>query len=202
MSPRAPAHLRTLLRTSTLLQPAASQLTRNIPHSQVQVQRRSPSPSSQSQTPFQRQTRQVSITTTPRGAQWTRFTTPYSLSSIRTFSASRVQWRPSEEVGGAASDPQAAKRIEELIEEIRELYGTARDEFEIAAEETEKNTTYAPDDREAAREELDKLLGFYNEIIEGEDKAIAEEVKRRVGQRIRELENAVLAMEEAAKAGD
>jgi hypothetical protein len=77
-------------------------------------------------------------------------------------------------------------------------YGTARDEFEIAAEETEKNSTYAPADREAAREELDNLLEYYTGILEGDDRAVAEEVKRRVGGKVRELEQAVLAMEEAA----
>lgn len=100
------------------------------------------------------------------------------------------------------TSPEAAQSIDEAIEEIQELYGTARDEFEIAAEETEKNTTYAPDDRAAAREELDKLLEFYNGVIEGEDQAVAEEVKRRVGGRIRELEQAVLALEERAMHGD
>ena len=75
------------------------------------------------------------------------------------------------------------------------MYGTAKDEFEIASEESEKNTTYAPDDRAAAREELDKLLEYYKGVVEGEDRVVAEEVKRRVGQRIRELEHAVLAME-------
>lgn len=89
-----------------------------------------------------------------------------------------------------------------MIEEIQELYGTAKDEFEIASEESEKNTTYAPDDRAAAREELDKLLEYYKGVVDGEDRAVADEVKRRVGQRIRELENAVLAMEEAATHGD
>jgi hypothetical protein len=82
------------------------------------------------------------------------------------------------------------------------LYGTAKDEFEIASEESEKNTTYAPDDRAAAREELDTLLEYYRGVVEGEDRAVADEVKRRVGQRIRELEHAVLAMEEAAMHGD
>lgn len=82
------------------------------------------------------------------------------------------------------------------------MYGTAKDEFEIASEESEKNTTYAPDDRAAAREELDRLLEYYKGVVEGEDRAVADEVKRRVGQRIRELENAVLAMEEAALHGD
>jgi hypothetical protein len=82
------------------------------------------------------------------------------------------------------------------------LYGTAKDELEIASEESEKNTTYAPDDRAAAREELDALLGYYKGVVEGEDRGVADEVKRRVGHRIRELENAVLAMEEAAIHGD
>lgn len=87
------------------------------------------------------------------------------------------------------------------MEEITELYGTARDEFEIAAEETEKNTTYAADDRAAAREELDRLLEFYGGVLEG-DLGVAEEVKRRVGQRVRELEQAVLGMEESVTHGD
>lgn len=109
---------------------------------------------------------------------------------------------PSETLPGSSTSPEAAKRIDEVIEDIQELYGTARDEFEIAAEETEKNTTYAADDRAAAREELDSLLEYYNGIIEGPDKAVAEEVKRRVGQRIRELEQAVIALEESVKHGD
>jgi hypothetical protein len=82
-----------------------------------------------------------------------------------------------------------------LIEDIQEQYGTARDEFEIAAEETEKKTVYAADDRAAAREELDKLKAMYEEALGGPD---GEEIKGRVGQRIRELDNAVLAMEKNA----
>jgi len=84
------------------------------------------------------------------------------------------------------------------MEEITDLYGTARDEFEIAAEETVKKTVYAEDDRAAAREELDKLKEAYRAVIEGSDRGVAEEVKRRVGGRVRELESAVVAMEEAA----
>jgi len=98
--------------------------------------------------------------------------------------------------------PESQQAVDEAIEQIQELYGTARDEFEIASEESEKNTTYAPDDRAAAREELDRLLEYYKGLVEGEDRAVGDEVKRRVGQRIRELENAVLAMEEAALHGD
>ena len=94
--------------------------------------------------------------------------------------------------------PEAAQKIDAAIEEITELFATAKDEFEIAAEETERNTTYAEDDRAAAREELDTLLDFYRGIVEGGDKVIADEVKRRVGHRIRELEHAMIALEEAA----
>lgn len=59
-------------------------------------------------------------------------------------------------------------------------------------------TVYAQDDRDAAREELTKLQEAYKEVVEGPDKELGEEVKRRIGQRIRELDNAVKAMEEMA----
>lgn len=59
-------------------------------------------------------------------------------------------------------------------------------------------TVYAEDDRAAAREELTKLQEAYKAVVEGPDKETGEEVKRRIGQRIRELENAVTAMEEMA----
>jgi hypothetical protein len=129
---------------------------------------------------------------------WTRFSTPLTLSPVRTFSATpRAAWP---EAGSSAPEisAEAAAQIDAVIEEITELFGTAKDEFEIAAEESEKNTTYAEDDRAAAREELDKLLEYYGGIVEGGDRVVADEVKRRVGHRIRELEQAVLAMEEAA----
>jgi hypothetical protein len=84
---------------------------------------------------------------------------------------------------------------DEIIEQIQEQYATARDEFEIATEETEKKSVYAADDRAAAREELDALKTLYDKALEGSD---AEEVKTRVGQRIRELDNAVQALEKKA----
>lgn len=54
---------------------------------------------------------------------------------------------------------------------------------------------YAEDDRAAAREELDRLKEMYDEALDGES---GEEVKRRVGQRIRELDQAVQALERSA----
>ncbi|KAK0942464.1 hypothetical protein LTR29_006050 [Friedmanniomyces endolithicus] len=88
------------------------------------------------------------------------------------------------------------------IEEITELYATAQDEFEIAMEETEKMSVYAEEDRKAAREELGKVQEAYRKAVEGEDSAVAEEVRRRVGQRIKELEQGVLGMEELAQNQD
>ena len=69
-------------------------------------------------------------------------------------------------------------------------YATAKDEFEIAAEETEKMTVYAEDDRAAAREELTKLQNAYKAVVEGHDKQLATEIQRRVGQlRFSAMEN-------------
>jgi hypothetical protein len=68
----------------------------------------------------------------------------------------------------------------------------------MAMEETENKTIYAEADREAAREELTKVQEAYNSIVQGPDKDLAEEVKRRVGQRIRELEAGVKNMEDIA----
>lgn len=87
---------------------------------------------------------------------------------------------------------------DEKIEEITELYATAQDEFEIAMEETEKVSVYAEEDRKAAREELTRVQEAFKAVVEGPDPELAEEVKRRIGQRIRELEQGVGAMEEMA----
>ncbi|KAL8946672.1 MAG: hypothetical protein Q9222_006958, partial [Ikaeria aurantiellina] len=67
--------------------------------------------------------------------------------------------------------------------------------FDIAHEETTKHSVYAADDRQAAREELENVKKAYAEAIEGEG---GDEVRRRIGQRIRELENGVKDMEERA----
>ncbi|KAF2743650.1 hypothetical protein M011DRAFT_471193 [Sporormia fimetaria CBS 119925] len=101
------------------------------------------------------------------------------------------------------SQPETPASVESAMETITDLYGTAVDEFEMAVEETEKNTTYAAEDRAAAREALDSLMRFYNNVVvEGKDQGLAEEVKRRAGQRIRELEQAVMGLEESVSRGD
>jgi hypothetical protein len=116
---------------------------------------------------------------------------------VRTFTSSpKISWPA--EAANAEVSPEQQKVIEDHIEEITDLFGTAKDEFEIASEETDKNTTYAQDDREAAREELDKLLEYYGRVVSESEEVIGQEVKRRVGHRIRELEAGVKAMEERA----
>ena len=72
----------------------------------------------------------------------------------------------------------------------------------MAIEETEKQTVYAEEDRGAARKELDKLHDVYDGVVNGPDKQLADEVKSRVGQRIRELDSAVKSMEELAQSQD
>jgi hypothetical protein len=192
MTSRAPT-VRTILRaTTSTLRPTTTQAPRAF--SQLQSPRRTPSPPP----PYSAR----GITFAASTTHWTRFTTPYTLSSVRTFTSSRPCFASPASGPGSFTSPDAAQDIDAAIEEITELYGTARDEFEIAAEETEKNTTYAEDDRAAAREELDRLLEYYNGVLGGPDGAVAEEVKRRVGGRIRELEQAVLALEESVTHGD
>ncbi|KAI4956315.1 hypothetical protein J4E91_000526 [Alternaria rosae] len=197
------APIRTLLRQTTLRASAIAAQRTSYPVTQqfsyqtyTQQRSRSPSP------PPPYQARNTSILAAPN--QWTRFTTPYNtLSAVRTFTSTpRAKFASATSSAPSSLSPEAQQAVEEAIEEIQELYGTAKDEFEIASEESEKNTTYAPDDRAAAREELDRLLEYYKGVVEGENRLVADEVKRRVGQRIRELENAVLAMEEAATHGD
>ena len=65
-------------------------------------------------------------------------------------------------------------------------------------EETEKVSVYAEEDRKAAREELGKVQEAYRGVVEGSDERLAEEVRTRIGQRIRELEQGVVRMEEMA----
>ena len=82
--------------------------------------------------------------------------------------------------------------IEAKIAEIEDLYFTAKDEFEIATEETDKKTVYAADDRAAAVEELGKVKESFGRAVEEEG---GEEIRRRIGGRIRELQAAVEALE-------
>ncbi|KAI4119732.1 MAG: hypothetical protein LQ345_000405 [Seirophora villosa] len=94
---------------------------------------------------------------------------------------------------------------DEAIEEITELYATAKDEFEIASEETDKHSVYAADDRAAAREAFEALKRAYEAATMArgsggeEGGGGGEEVRRRVGQRVRELEAGLRALEERGR---
>ncbi|KAK6340881.1 hypothetical protein TWF696_009196 [Orbilia brochopaga] len=87
--------------------------------------------------------------------------------------------------------------VDEKVDGLSELYASAKDEFEIAVEETAKNSIYARDDRETTREELQKFKSAYEEAIASSSQEDGEEIKRRVGQRLRELESAVETLNEA-----
>ena len=73
-----------------------------------------------------------------------------------------------------------------------------RGQFEMAAEETEKKTVYASKDREAAREALQRLEDSFENSLKLSSPSVAEEIRARVGQRIRDLNNAYTALEELA----
>jgi len=76
--------------------------------------------------------------------------------------------------------------------------------LQIASEETKDNTIYAADDRAAARSEFDKLKALFDQYMVGDSLSAEakEKVTSRAGQRIRELEQALKALEEDAKNHD
>ena len=69
----------------------------------------------------------------------------------------------------------------------------------MAAEETEKKTVYAADDREAAQQALKDLKQAYENATKLSSPSVAAEIQGRVSQRIRELDNANTALEEMAR---
>lgn len=104
-------------------------------------------------------------------------------------------------------------------------YNDAKDEFEIAVDSTNSATIYAAGDRESAREYLDQLLYVYTAYTHPKDgpppdpesvpvkspvgeeptfdpesvmPEIREQVKKRVGQRIRELRAGVQRLDDMA----
>lgn len=116
-----------------------------------------------------------------------------------------------------------------LVEELQDLYEAATDEFEIATDSTDSGTIYAASDRESARDALNQFIAVYHlysakageemggvgvggaevegsPVVEtnhdpaGVSDEVKEEVRKRVGQRVRELRSAVVSLEERAKA--
>jgi hypothetical protein len=62
---------------------------------------------------------------------------------------------------------------------------------------------YAAGDREAAQEELAKLKNKFEEVmVSNLPLDVREEVKKRTSHRIRELDNAMKALEEKAQSQD
>lgn len=57
---------------------------------------------------------------------------------------------------------------------------------------------YAADDRDAAREAFADLKNAFEEAVRVSAPEVGKEVQGRVGQRVRELENALTALEESA----
>ncbi|KAI9656406.1 MAG: hypothetical protein M1831_004658 [Alyxoria varia] len=140
--------------------------------------------------------------------------------SIHSNTTRAIPQRNPRIIASTAARPISSKTAaDEKIEEIQDLYSgplqysvrlrliqfryaTAKDELDIAAEETEKQTVYAEEDRKAAREELDRVQEAFKAVTEGPDRELAEQVKQRVGQRIRELDNAVKSVEDMAQNQD
>ncbi len=75
------------------------------------------------------------------------------------------------------------------------MYAETKDEFEIAVESTDAHAVYAQSDRDATREELEKLKKAYKEALETSEEVRMDFEKRPISQRIRELENAVEELE-------
>jgi len=97
-------------------------------------------------------------------------------------------------------ETQANASVDEAMEEITDAYEAAKEEFQIASEETQDNTVYAADDRAAARSEFDKLKTLFDQYMVGEslDANAKEQLEKRAGQRIKELEQALRSMEDEA----
>ncbi|KAH0610340.1 uncharacterized protein H6S33_011867 [Morchella sextelata] len=87
--------------------------------------------------------------------------------------------------------------VDVKVDEISEQYAIAKDELEIAVEETEKRSIYAADDRATVREELEKLENLYRDSVSTSPAEQGEEIRRRVEQRIREFKNAVQELNKA-----
>ncbi|KIX93817.1 uncharacterized protein Z520_10442 [Fonsecaea multimorphosa CBS 102226] len=157
-------------------------------------------------------------TAASRSVRWTPGSLHYSLQTPQPWRTISCLFRPNQTSGGRpltpslvshphrisvsyhSSTPRYAQSptADALMENLNDLYATAKDEFEIAAEETEKKTVYAADDREAAVDALKMLQEAFQKALKETSPEVSKEIQGRVGPRIRELENAVKAMEEMA----
>ncbi|KAJ5098962.1 hypothetical protein N7532_005963 [Penicillium argentinense] len=157
-----------------------------------------------------------SITTTNRNASITKHSSLWTRHTPAAWCNKHLAFR--------AYSPSASPTditADNLIEELQDLYEIAKDEFEIATDSTDSATIYAASDRESARDALNQLIAVYelyttgaSETLKGSEKQgpvvetnfdaqavngdVRGEVKKRVGQRVRELRNAVEILEERA----
>lgn len=90
---------------------------------------------------------------------------------------------------------------DKIANRLQQMYAEARDEFEIAVESTEAHAVYAQSDRDATREELEKLKRAWQEALFGPAEVVEDLKKRPIAQRIRELENALEGLEKRGSAG-
>jgi len=74
------------------------------------------------------------------------------------------------------------------------------EELQIAAEETKENTVYAADDRAAAKDEFNKLKDLYEQYMVGESlsQQAKDEVDRRIGRKLKEIEETLRKLEDEA----
>ncbi|KAJ5211254.1 hypothetical protein N7472_001393 [Penicillium cf. griseofulvum] len=130
----------------------------------------------------------------------------------------------------AYSPPTSPKEptADNLIEELQDLYGIAKDLFETASDSTEKESINAEADRESLRDALDQLVTVYEVYTTGEKGAgisggdgaskegepglvfrtnfdpgsisdtVMGDVRKRFGQKVVDLRNAVEALEDKA----
>ncbi|ESZ95872.1 hypothetical protein SBOR_3685 [Sclerotinia borealis F-4128] len=96
-------------------------------------------------------------------------------------------------LGSGVRGYATATPADAVIEELTEQYSVAMDESELAWQEIENHSAFAANDRAAAVEEFFKLKEMYEHAIKGEHRV---EVKRRMGQKIRKLEQATKMLED------
>ncbi|PVI03329.1 hypothetical protein DM02DRAFT_255167 [Periconia macrospinosa] len=186
----------TLRSTSTQLHTQFLPQLNNSNSNSQQQQHRPPSPPSPTQPapPYQARNHTILAST----SQWTRFSTPYTLSSVRTFTSSpRTPFRRHASPSPSPADSHDPD-VTLALETLQELYERAREDVEDAAEEVGRKTAYAEDDCAQARETLVALQTCYRGFVESGGSG--EVVERRFGERIEELERMLKGLEESVLA--
>ncbi|KAI8597664.1 hypothetical protein EDD21DRAFT_384857 [Dissophora ornata] len=82
--------------------------------------------------------------------------------------------------------------IEKGVQNITDLFMTARDELEYAEEA--RGTVYYNDDKETAREAVQECLTAYNELLTDLNEAQKLDVQRKIGLKIMELKSQLDAL--------